>query len=172
MPMLLEQLDLTGTIITIDAMGTQTQIARQIRECEADYILALKANHGNLYQTAQKWFQHWQQQSTHAQMGLEQFAGVEKGHHRIETRQVWVFSASEVFSEELRSPWLGLQSLVVVRTQRHLWNQTTCETRFFLSSIDTDAPSFARFIRSHWEIENATHWCLDVVFALGCLSYS
>lgn len=78
-------------------MGIQTAIARQIRECDADYILALKANHRNLYQTAQKWFQHWQHQPPHAQIGMDEFVGIEKGHHRIETRQFWVFSASEVF---------------------------------------------------------------------------
>jgi predicted transposase YbfD/YdcC len=55
--------------------------------------------------------------------------------------------------------------LVVVGAQRHLWNKTTCETRFFLSSLDSDAQSFARYIRSHWGVENPKHWCLDVVFA-------
>jgi len=54
---------------------------------------------------------------------------------------------------------------VVIRSLRQLWNKTTCETRFFLSSLAVDAPSFARYIRSHWEIENALHCKMDVVFA-------
>jgi predicted transposase YbfD/YdcC len=164
-PVLLEQLNLRGTIITIDAMGTQTAIAQKIRASEADYILALKGNQGNLCQRAQAWFERFERQELEPRVLVDDFKAVESGHHRVETRQVWVFRACEVFSPEVCAPWSGLQSLVVIRGERRLWNQTTCETRFFLSSLDTDASSFARLIRAHWEVENSLHWCLDVLFA-------
>jgi len=164
-PLLLEQLDLTGTIVSVDAMGTQTAIAHQIHQGGADYILALKGNQGRLSQTAHNWFEGFERQEFDPEMVSDYFQGVESGHHRTETRQVWVFPAKEVFSSSVCSSWSGLQSLVVIRSQRRLWNQTTCETRFFLSSLDTDAQSFARYLRAHWGIENSLHWCLDVVFS-------
>jgi predicted transposase YbfD/YdcC len=163
-PVLLEQLDLTGTIVTLDAMGTQTAIARQIRTAQADYILALKGNQGNLYATATTWFEAFEQQDFTSEFLIDHYLGVESGHHRIERRSCWVFPAGAIFPNSVGLGWSGLQSVVVVRSHRQLWNRTTCETRFFLSSLDVDAQTFARLIRSHWEIENNLHWCLDVVF--------
>lgn len=164
-PVLLKQLDLKGTIITVDGMGTQTAIAHQIRSSQADYILALKGNQGNLCQTAKIWFERLERLELDPTVLLNDFKTVESGHHRVETRQVWGFRANQVFSEEVCGNWSGLQSLVVVLTPRRLWNKTTCETRLFMSSLDTEAQFFARYIRAHWEIENPLHWCLDVVFA-------
>ncbi len=164
-PLLLEQLDLTGAIVSVDAMGTQTAIAHQIHQAGADYILALKGNQGHLSQTARNWFEGFEAEPVDREVVSDYFQGVESGHHRVETRQVWVVPAKKVFSSSVCSHWSGLKSLVVIRSQRRLWNQTTCETRFFLSSLDTDAQSFARYLRAHWGVENSLHWCLDVVFA-------
>lgn len=163
-PILLEQLDLTNTIVTIDAMGTQTAIAQQIRAAQGDYILSLKGNQGNLQATAESWFEAFEQENCTSELLVDQYQGVESGHHRIEHRSCWVFHASDVFPNSVSQRWSGLQSVVVIRSQRQLWNRTTCETRFFLSSLDVDAETFTRLIRSHWEIENSLHWCLDVVF--------
>lgn len=163
-PILLEQLDLTGTIVTIDAMGTQTAIAQQIREAQADYILALKGNQGNLQARAKNWFEAFEQENCTSELLVDHYQGVESGHHRIERRSCWVFQASDVFPNSVGQSWSGLQSVVVIRSQRQLWNRTTCETRFFLSSLNVDAETFTGLIRSHWEIENNLHWCLDVVF--------
>jgi predicted transposase YbfD/YdcC len=146
-------------------MGTQRAISHQIRQQGADYILALKGNQGHLSKMARDWFEAFETQQVNPEVLRDDFQGVESGHHRIETRQVWVFPAEKVFSSSVLSDWSGLQSLVVVRSQRHLWNQTTCEIRFFLSSLDTDAHSFSRYLRAHWGVENSLHWCLDVVFA-------
>ena len=164
-PLLLEQLDLTGAIVSVDAMGTQTAIAHQIHQAGADYILALKGNQGHLSQTARNWFEGFEAEPVDPEVLSDYFQGVESGHHRVETRQVWVFPAKDVFSSSVCSDWSGLESLVVIRSQRRLWNQTTCETRFFLTSLDTDAQSFAHYLRAHWGVENSLHWCLDVVFA-------
>ncbi|MEM5838750.1 ISAs1 family transposase, partial [Pediococcus acidilactici] len=89
----------------------------------------------------------------------------DSGHHRIESRTVWQFPASQIFSQQQQTDWLGLQSLVVIHSHRRLWNKDTSLVRYFLSSLSVDAQTFAHYIRAHWGIENQLHWCLDVVFA-------
>lgn len=161
-PVLIEQLDVQGAIVSIDAMGTQTKIAQQLRDRGADYILALKGNQGNLHQQAVAWFQGDETRSRSEHLSPSQTS--EAGHHRIEQRQVWQIPAQEVFTAEQCAAWADLASLVVVRSQRHLWNKTTLETRYFLSSLAVSALEFAPKIREHWGIENSLHWCLDVVY--------
>ena len=161
-PILIEQLDVKGAIVSIDAMGTQTKIAQQLRAKEADYILALKGNQGNLYQAAQTWFEGLEADSPSEH--LSQYQSCEAGHHRIEKRQVWRIPAREVFKPEQCAAWADLASLVVVRAERRLWNKTTLETRYFLSSAAFSAQDFAPKIRGHWGIENTLHWSLDVVY--------
>lgn len=162
-PVLLEQLALAGCIVSIDAMGTQRAIAEQIIQQQADYVLALKGNHPTVLEQAQTGFKNAQ---TPQGKDIEQtqYQATEAGHHRIESRTIWQISAAQVFSEDQLQHWAGLQSLVVVQSHRRLWNKTTTETRYFLSSLSTDAQTFARYIRAHWGIENQLHWCLDVVF--------
>jgi predicted transposase YbfD/YdcC len=162
-PVLLEQLDLTGCIISMDTMGTQSAIAGQIQQQQADYILALKGNHATLFQQAQDWFEHFQAHPG-ATVDYSEHHHAESGHNRIESRTLWQFSAAQVFSSAQQSNWSGLQSLVIVHSNRRLWNQDTSEVRYFLSSLCVDAQTFARYIRAHWSIENQLHWCLDVVF--------
>lgn len=163
-PVLLEQLAVANCIVSIDAMGTQTTIAQQIQDQQADYILALKANHETLWQQARTWFETFQRQPSEC-VNYTQHQGCESGHHRIESRTLWRFPAMQVFSPQQQLEWAGLQSLVVVHTERRLWNRVTSEVRFFLSSLAEDAQAFAGYIRSHWGIENQLHWCLDVVFS-------
>lgn len=161
-PVLLEQLDVAGTVVSIDAMGTQTKMAQQLRDRGADYILALKGNQGKLHQQAVAWFQDGA--ASGASEHQSQFQSTEAGHHRTEHRQVWSIPAQEVFTAEQCATWADLASLVVVRAKRQLWNKTTVETRYFLSSLAVSAPAFAPKIRGHWGIENSLHWCLDVVY--------
>jgi predicted transposase YbfD/YdcC len=163
-PVLLEQLALTGCIISIDAMGTQTAIAQQIQHQQADYILALKGNHPTLYEQAQAWFENFQAHPPES-VDYTQHQHCQSGHHRIESRTLWQFPAAQLFSPAQQSDWAGLQSLVVVQSHRRLWNQDTSQVRYFLSSLAVDAQTFARHIRAHWGIENQLHWCLDVLFA-------
>lgn len=163
-PILLAQLDLSGSVITIDAMGTQTEIAKQIHQADADYILALKHNHPTLADTAQQWFEsHRDLGSTDSMQTIQ--TTTEAGHHRIETRTVWKFHAEEVLSPAQLKAWVGLKTLVVVESIRRLWNKETCDLRFYISSLTVECKTFARYIRSHWGIENQLHWCLDVTFA-------
>jgi len=163
-PALLELLDLAGCIITIDAMGTQTAIAKKIRQGNAEYVLCLKGNQGKLHQQIKDWF---------ATAMAQDFAGidvsfseqVEGGHHRVEKRQVWSVPVSELPPLHGQDNWDGLLTVVMVMRTRHLWNKTTNEVHFYISSLKSDAQLIAHAIRSHWGVENSLHWSLDVTFA-------
>jgi predicted transposase YbfD/YdcC len=162
-PALLKLLDITGCIITIDAMGTQTEIAKQIIEKGADYVLCLKANHPKLSNQVRVWFEQAQQNRFE---GIEhRYDGqVEAGHHRRETRKVWAVPLSAMGDLYQIAQWAGLKTVVMVSRVRRLWNKTTCEVMFYLSSLPCDAVVIGRAIRAHWGIENRLHWVLDVTF--------
>lgn len=162
-PALLELLDITGCIITIDAMGTQTAIANQIVAKGGDYVLSLKANHPTLYAQVKEWFEIAQSQGFKA-IAYSYDQRVEAGHHRQERRQVWAVPVEAIPDLYQPSPWAGLQSVVMVVRVRHLWNKTTREVQFYLSSLPCDAVHIGRAIRVHWGIENKLHWVLDVTF--------
>lgn len=163
-PILLEQLDLSGAIITTDAMGTQTAIARQIQSAGADYIVTLKSNHPSLAEDARNWFQDNRQKLDIANVKVTE-VNCESGHHRIEKRKFWQVSVEQVFSPDRIKQWSGLKTLVVEESNRILWNKKTSSIRFFLSSLDSEFEHFPASIRSHWGVENQLHWCLDVLFA-------
>ena len=162
-PLLLKLLNLKGTIVTLDAMGTQREIAAQIKQSEGEYVLALKGNQGKLSQQVSDWFE--QAQANNWQ-GSESsyYEKVETGHHRIETRQVWAVSVSQLPPLHRQSKWMGLTTVVMVKSTGQLWNKTTTAVRFYISSLDADAQRHNRVIRSHWSIENSLHWVLDVTF--------
>ncbi|GHO48425.1 ISAs1 family transposase [Ktedonospora formicarum] len=162
-PLLLEQLALKGCIVTIDAMGTQTKIAEQIIEQGGDYALALKDNHGDLFDEVK---------ATFALAEKDGFAGpywesdrqVEKGHGRLEIREQWTLSDPEILAYlDPEHLWKGLRGIGVVRAQRRMEHKTTKETRYFLLSFSS-VKTFATAVRSHWGIENSLHWVLDIAF--------
>lgn len=163
-PALLELLDLAGCILTIDAMGTQTAIAATIYHAKADYVLALKANHPTLHRQVKDWFD---------QIIAQGFEGithsyderVEKGHHRTEKRQVWCVPISQLSPLHNQDDWVGLKCVVMVVRIRHLWNKTTREVQFYLTSLDCDARKLGQAIRLHWGVENGLHWTMDVTFS-------
>ncbi len=162
-PALLELLDIAGSIITIDAMGTQTEIAQKIIDKKADYILTLKANHPTLHNQVQQFFQT-AQKNNFSGIDFTHDKRIEKGHHRVEIREVWVLPITAI--PDLYQPklWAGLKSIVIIHRIRHLWNKTTCETQYYLTSLDNNAEFIGRAIRQHWEIENSAHWTLDCTF--------
>lgn len=163
-PALLDLLDIAGSIITIDAMGTQTEIAKKIIDRKADYVLALKANHPTLYNQVQEWFEKAQMLDFQG-VDVSYDKRIEKGHHRTEIRQVWsvpVYAIGELYQPRI---WTGLQSVVMVVRVRHLWNKTTREVQFYLTSLKSDAQLLGQAIRKHWSIENEAHWTLDCTFA-------
>lgn len=162
-PKLLELLDIAGCIITIDAMGCQKEIATQIINQKADYVLALKGNQGKLSDEVSYWFEK-------AKSG--NFEGVEHSYHRtiesahgrIEIRQYWSVPVEQLGGLSNQQQWLGLRSVGMVICERQLWNKTTIEVRFYISSLEHDAFVLAHAVRSHWGIENSVHWVLDVTF--------
>jgi predicted transposase YbfD/YdcC len=162
-PALLELLDIAGCIITIDAMGTQHEIARRIQAKGADYVLALKKNHPTLFEQVQHWFETAR---------VNQFEGIEhsydvrvdSGHHRREKRQVWAVPIHQMGRLHEQAQWQGLQTIIMVIRTRHLWNKTTREVMFYLSSLPPNAQQLGKAIRQHWSIENQLHWVLDMTF--------
>lgn len=158
-PQLLRMLELTGCIVTLDAMGTQKNIAKEISEADADYVLALKGNHQRAYQEVSSFLDDAiKTKESH----LEHIETVEKDHGRIETRRVWITENIDWFAD--RKHWEKLKSFGVVELTRETPSATTTERRYFLCSIAANAQNFAHAVRSHWGVENSLHWVLDVNF--------
>lgn len=162
-PTLLELLDIAGCIVTIDAIGCQKTIARTIIESQGDYVLALKKNHEKLYQIAESLFNNPDEIEA-AQCNYHKT--VEKNHGRIEIRECWATNDEDYrkYISEETGNWKGLQSLVMVRSERRIDDESSSQTRFFISSLPPDAEQLLQSIRSHWEIENKLHWVLDMSF--------
>jgi len=163
-PALLALLDITGCIVTIDAMGCQTKIARQIVDQGGDYLLAVKENQGNLYADIASFFD-LAQQNGFAKVTHTYHQTVTGGHGRIEKRQCWVIAGEDSLSF-LRNygDWAKLQTIVMIQSERHFNGQVSRETRYFISSLANDAQQILDAKRSHWGIENKLHWVLDVAF--------
>lgn len=162
-PALLKLLDISGCIITLDAMGTQKGIAREIIGYGADYVLCLKANHPTLSAEVTAWFEQ-AQRSNFAGLEHSYEQRVESGHHRREHRQVWAVPVAVMGNLHQIEQWAGLQTIVMVKRVRRLWNKTTQEVMFYLTSLPCDAALIGRAIRTHWGIENQLHWVLDVTW--------
>lgn len=162
-PALLSLLDISGCIITIDAIGTQTEIAHQIQAQGADYVLALKANHPTLYAQVEQWFKI-AQASDFQGIEYSHDVRVESGHHRREKREVTAVALNQMGGLYKQSQWSGLHTIVRVFRTRHLWNKTEQEVMFYLTSLPPDAQRLGKAIRQHWSIENQLHWVLDVTF--------
>jgi len=162
-PQLLKALEISGCIITIDAMGCQTEIAKTIVEEGGDYVLALKDNQGNLFEDTQKLFEDLE--STHYQAYTYDYVKtVNKGHGRIEIRECWTISDPSIL-RHLRgfANWEKLLTVSRIRSQRWIGDEKTCEDRFHIASI-TGAKQVLVAVRSHWGIENSLHWTLDIAF--------
>ena len=161
-PKLLEVLDLQGCIVTLDAMGAQTAIAQQIVEQEADYILSLKGNQGDLHQDVEQLFD-WAMKTAFKDIPHEYHLTLDKGHGRLEIRRHYLLGAVEYLVHAER--WHGLKRIGMIESERRTDGKpTTLERRYYLLSLDGDVERFAAAVRRHWGIENQLHWCLDVAF--------
>ena len=163
-PALLELLALQGCIVTLDAMGTQKEIARQIRAKEADYVLALKENQGKLYREVVDLFAT-ARQTDGQDIATQTYAHFNKGHGRLERRQCWTIDDPRFIAYlDPHQQWTDLQSVVMVEAQRTVKEQTSIEPRYYLSSLSGDPQRLLQATRHHWGIENKLHWVLDVAF--------
>jgi predicted transposase YbfD/YdcC len=172
LPELLRALELSGCIVTIDAMGCQKKIAREIKEADAEYVLALKGNHETIHREVQEFLDDlvaqtrtWRPPGVGLDRNVALLASkkmVEKDHGRIETREYFQSAELGWFAEGAK--WEGLQSVGMVEATREINGKVSKERRYFLSSLPLDIEAFSRAVRSHWGIENKVHWILDVVF--------
>lgn len=158
-PPLLQTLAIRGAIVTIDAMGTQTSIAKAIQDEGADYVLAVKDNQPKLAESIREFFATGQA-TDWAQVRHDYYETVEKDHGRIEVRRYFAFGQLECLAEPQQ--WSGLAMFGVVQSERTIKGQTSKEERLSIGSIPVNARRFAHAVRSHWEVENRLHWCLDV----------
>ena len=163
-PRLLQMLDLKGCLVTIDAIGTQTEIAEQIVEQGGDYLLAVKENQGHLYEDLEYLFQLEGQQDFH-ESPFTYAKQVNKNHGRLEIRQCWTTSDAEYLAY-LREgeKWAGLKTLAMIVTERQDGDKIEVKTRYFISSLAAPARTILKAKRSHWTIENQLHWVLDIAF--------
>jgi len=163
-PELLRVLDISGCIITTDAMGCQKEIASLVIEGGGDYVLALKDNHPLLSEDVRLLFDDLEGSRFKAyDYDVEQT--VDKDHGRLETRQCWTISDRAVL-RGLRGidEWTGLRCVTRVRARRNVGGKETVEDRYFLSSLEGQAKQLLSATRAHWQIENSLHWVLDIAF--------
>jgi predicted transposase YbfD/YdcC len=161
-PQLLEQVELKGSIVTIDAAGCQKEIAAKIVAGRGDYCLALKGNQGNLHAAVAERIEAWM---------AADFAGVEvqtlechepKRHGRVDHYIYHQFAAPRDLPG--RAAWKKLQTIGVAIRLSTCGERETYDVRYYLSSLPLDVKLFAKSVRGHWGIENSLHWCLDVTF--------
>ena len=161
-PKLLKLLNLSGCIVTIDAMGTQTAIAKTIREADADYVLSVKENQGHLFEDISVLFGVDREQNfKYASLDYKKI--VNKGHGRIEVRECWSTSNPE-YLNLIRGVqnWAGIRSIAMIVCTRIIAGKETQYVRYYISSLVSDAERILQIVRKHWAIENELHWVLDV----------
>lgn len=161
-PALLELLTLKGCIVTIDAMGCQKEIAEKIIESEADYVLALKGNHGQLHEAIQDFFEV-SLTDDFKNVTYDHHDETDAGHGRIEERDCYTVVVPD-YLKPLTEQWKNLNTLICVESKRHINGSPETERRYFISSLKSNAKQCASAIRQHWKIENSLHWVLDVTF--------
>jgi predicted transposase YbfD/YdcC len=160
-PQLLRMLEISGCVVTIDAMGTQKAIAQLIVERAGEYVLALKGNQGKLFEDVQQVFAHAQAVNF---AGIEHdfYQTIDKGHGRIEVRRYWTMEQVEFLSDA--NSWTKFTSIGMVQAERRVNGTVERETRYYISSLSRNARRFAQAVRSHWSVENSLHWVLDLAF--------
>ena len=158
-PTLIENLMIKDCIVTIDAMGTQTDIAEKIINNGADYILAVKENQKQLLEEIKDEFKF--------SKNIETDTSIDIGHGRIETRTCSVIS-DFLFIENKNDKWKKLKQVIKIESIREFKNsekQTEKATRYYISNLNNKAKQYQTNIRSHWGVENKLHWTLDVAFS-------
>ena len=169
-PELLRALELAGCIVTVDALNCQKNIAKEIKEADADYVLALKGNHGTAHEEIKTCLDAALAETLASKLpgaklsagaeSLATFETLDKGHGRVETRRYYQSATLDWFAD--RSAWEGLQTVGMVEAQREIRGKLSVERRYYLSSLPLDVTTFARAVREHWGVENQLHWVLDV----------
>jgi len=160
-PKLLKLLDIKNSIVTIDAMGCQKNIAQDIVQGGADYILALKGNHGKMHKDVQLFFED-SYENKFKNISHEYIETTDQDKGRIETRRYWV--TEEINSISGRQDWKNFTTIGMVESEREIKGKISVEKRYYISSLKSDIKKFSHSVRGHWGIENNLHWTLDVAF--------
>lgn len=170
-PELLRALELAGCIVTVDAMGCQKKIAKEIIEADADYVLALKGNQETVHEEVKAYLDDAIARAALPTRGtngvskvpeLDFLETIEKDHGRFEIRRYWQSDRIDWFADQ--GKWEKLTSVGVVESIREVNGQLATERRYFLASLPRGVARFARAVRGHWSVENPLHWVLDVCF--------
>ena len=163
-PKLLEVLELSGAIVTIDAMGCQEDIAEKIIAGGGEYVLSLKGNQGNTLEAVAYAFK--QSKNIQYQDIFDQYETRDVGHGRIEKRIIRTITEVSIVREWSQKAWKSLKSIGMVESTREdkRTGETTTEMRYYLSSLGGNAKEFGQAVRDHWSIENTLHWSLDMAF--------
>ena len=161
---LLDTLTLKGCIVTIDAIGCQTEIARKILDRGGDYLLAVKDNQKDLADALREFFAEGEAWGF-GSLPVSRYQSVGKDHGRIETRQaMWVTDLSWL-DKKLREHWPKLAGIGMIERQREINGAVSTERAYYIGSQGIpSAESFAKAARDHWGIENSLHWVLDITF--------
>lgn len=161
-PKLLEMLEISGCLVTIDAMGCQTEIAQKIVAGGADYVLAVKGNQPTLHEGIVKFFlDHLE--DDFARVTVSRHQTEERGHGREETRTYYVCAVPDDLPDRRR--WKKLTAIGIAINDTIRDGKPTSEVRYYILSKNLSARKFAAAVRGHWSIENRLHWQLDVTFA-------
>jgi predicted transposase YbfD/YdcC len=160
-PQLLEILDVSGCLVTIDAMGCQTQIAADIVAGGADYVLAVKDNQPTLSDGVREFFED-QMEDDFARTKVSRHQTDEQGHGREELRSYYVCSVPDDLPD--RGRWTKLMAIGMVISDTLRGGKASLEIRYYILSKMMSARRFAATVRGHWGIENRLHWQLDVTF--------
>ena len=160
-PALLCRLDLTGCLVSADAMGCQKKIAEQIIEQRGDYLLSLKENHRSLYERACENIADWREKAWQIPFSVLRWQSVEKYRGAVETRRCYLVESADFLDTEKQ--WRGLWGVALVEREIRRGKTSTVSQRMYLTSL-RDAAKVLQGCRRHWGIENAVHWVLDVVF--------
>jgi len=158
-PSLLELLDVRGAVVTIDAIGTQKQIADQIISQQADYILSVKKNQRTMYEDIET-LARLEGSNGYREISHEYYKTLEKGHGRIEEREYWLIP--DVKWASWYDDWKGLGAIGIVKRRVIKGSETSEEMAYYITSLKKNVQQFATGVRSHWGIESM-HWTLDVV---------
>lgn len=163
-PELLKLLDLKGNIVTIDAMGCQKKIAKQIVDQEGDYVFNLKGNQSSLHDDVILFIESYVDDKKIQKTVFDTEEVIDGDHGRIESRRYWITDDIAWLSQA--KDWPGLKSIGMVEYEKieKTTGIITTERRCFISSLEAKAKPFAHAVRQHWGIENGLHWCLDVAF--------
>jgi predicted transposase YbfD/YdcC len=157
-PDLLDLLDITGAVITIDAMGCQSKIVEKIIEKEADYLIGLKGNQGTLNADVRLLFENKPKQTV-----FKCGEDYDKGHGRLEHRRCTVTQDLRWLKAQ-HPQWKALRSIVEIESSREIKGEITCEKRYYISSLAAEPTPILNAVRQHWGVENKLHWVLDVSF--------